>query len=88
MGGASVRSTDNTPTYPSTREVFTPDIDMYDAFWRKSYAGMNGQDSLWVLIGERQRQECLRRRYPRVRARANGTGADQQPHRPARAGAA
>lgn len=44
-------------TPQSAREVFTQDPDMYDAFWKESFAGMNGQDSLWVLIGERHRKE-------------------------------
>jgi cytochrome P450 len=46
-------------TPQSAREVFTQDPDMYDAFWKESFAGMNGQDSLWVLIGERHRKERL-----------------------------
>jgi len=46
-------------TPESAREVFTQDPDMYDAFWKESFAGMNGQDSLWVLIGERHRKERL-----------------------------
>ena len=44
-------------TPESAREVFTQDPYMYDAFWKESFAGMNGQDSLWVLIGERHRKE-------------------------------
>ncbi len=44
-------------TPESAREVFTQDPDMYDAFWKESFAGMNGQNSLWVLIGERHRKE-------------------------------
>lgn len=46
-------------TPESAREVFTHDPDIYDAFWKESFAGMNGQDSLWVLIGERHRKERL-----------------------------
>ena len=46
-------------TPESAREVFTQDPDLYDAFWKESFAGMNGQDSLWVLIGERHRKERL-----------------------------
>ena len=46
-------------TPESAREVFAQDPDMYDAFWKESFAGMNGQDSLWVLIGERHRKERL-----------------------------
>lgn len=44
-------------TPQSAREVFTQDPELYDAFWKESFAGMNGQDSLWVLIGERHRKE-------------------------------
>lgn len=46
-------------TPESAREVFAQDPDIYDAFWKASFAGMNGQDSLWVLIGERHRKERL-----------------------------
>ena len=46
-------------TPESARAVFTQDPNMYDAFWKESFAGMNGQDSLWVLIGERHRKERL-----------------------------
>lgn len=41
----------------SAREVFTSDPNGYDAFWKDSFAGMNGEDSLWVLIQERHRRE-------------------------------
>src|SRR5688572_9039275 len=44
-------------TPQSAREVFAHDPDLYDAFWKESFAGMNGQDSLWVLIGQRHRKE-------------------------------
>lgn len=46
-------------TPESAREVFTKDPDIYDAFWKASFAGMNGDNSLWVLIGERHRKERL-----------------------------
>ncbi len=46
-------------TPKSAREVFVQDPDIYDAFWKASFAGMNGDDSLWVLIGERHRKERL-----------------------------
>lgn len=46
-------------TPESAREVFAQDPDIYDAFWKASFAGMNGDDSLWVLIGERHRKERL-----------------------------
>ncbi len=46
-------------TPESAREVFTKDPDIYDAFWKESFAGMNGDNSLWVLIGERHRKERL-----------------------------
>lgn len=43
----------------SAREIFTADPNGYDAFWKEAFAGMNGQDSLWVLIQERHRRERL-----------------------------
>ncbi len=46
-------------TPESAREVFTHDPDLYDAFWKAAFSGMNGKDSLWVLIGERHRKERL-----------------------------
>lgn len=46
-------------TPESAREVFAQDPDIYDAFWKASFAGMNGDNSLWVLIGERHRKERL-----------------------------
>jgi cytochrome P450 family 110 len=39
------------------REVFAADPDGYIAFWHDSFAGMNGEGSLWVLAGERHRRE-------------------------------
>jgi cytochrome P450 len=39
------------------REVFTADPDGYIAFWHDSFAGMNGEDSLWVLAGEKHYRE-------------------------------
>jgi cytochrome P450 len=46
-------------TPESAREVFAQDPGIYDAFWKASFSGMNGNDSLWVLIGERHRKERL-----------------------------
>ncbi len=46
-------------TPESARAVFTIDPDFYDAFWKESFSGMNGKESLWVLIGERHRRERL-----------------------------
>jgi cytochrome P450 len=39
------------------RQAFSADPDGYDAFWKESFAGMNGENSLWVLIGEPHRRE-------------------------------
>ncbi|HVZ37192.1 MAG TPA: cytochrome P450 [Polyangiaceae bacterium] len=51
----------------AAQEVFAADPANYDAFWKESFSGLNGEDSLWVLIGERHRRE--RRLYaPAVHA--------------------
>ena len=39
------------------REVFSADPYGYVAFWHDSFAGMNGEGSLWVLAGERHHRE-------------------------------
>lgn len=39
------------------KEVFTADPHGYAAFWKDSFAGMNGEGSLWVLEGEKHRRE-------------------------------
>lgn len=41
----------------AAQAVFTADPDGYDAFWKQSFAGMNGEGSLWVLIGKQHRRE-------------------------------
>ncbi|HEX8992401.1 MAG TPA: cytochrome P450 [Anaerolineales bacterium] len=41
----------------AAQAVFTQDPDGYDAFWKQSFAGMNGEGSLWVLIGKQHRRE-------------------------------
>lgn len=46
-------------TPESARKIFAQTPDIYDAFWKASFAGMNGEDSLWVMIGERHRKERL-----------------------------
>ena len=38
-------------------QVFAQTPANYEAFWRESFAGMNGQDSLWVLVGDAHRRE-------------------------------
>jgi cytochrome P450 len=44
-------------TPQAVREVFSADPDGYEAFWKESFAGMNGEGSLWVLAGEKHRRE-------------------------------
>ncbi len=44
-------------TPKAAQAVFTSDPDFYDAFWKDSFAGMNGEGSLWVLIGDKHRRE-------------------------------
>ncbi len=41
----------------AVRQVFSADPDGYDAFWKDSFAGMNGEDSLWVLVKNKHRRE-------------------------------
>jgi len=41
----------------AVREVFTADPNGYIAFWKDSFAGMNGEGSLWVLEGEKHYRE-------------------------------
>jgi cytochrome P450 family 110 len=38
-------------------EVFAQTPANYEAFWRESFAGMNGDGSLWILTGEAHRRE-------------------------------
>jgi cytochrome P450 len=44
-------------TANAAREVFSADPDGYVAFWKDSFAGMNGDGSLWVLAGDKHRRE-------------------------------
>jgi cytochrome P450 len=44
-------------TPQAVREVFTADPNGYIAFWKDSFAGMNGEGSLWVLEGEKHYRE-------------------------------
>ena len=44
-------------TPKAAQAVFTADPDFYDAFWKESFAGMNGEGSLWVLVGDKHRRE-------------------------------
>lgn len=39
------------------RQVFSVDPMGYDVFWKDSFAGLHGDSSLFVLIGERHRKE-------------------------------
>ncbi len=44
-------------TAEGARQIFAQAPTTYDAFWRESFAGMNGEGSLWVLTGEAHRRE-------------------------------
>ena len=44
-------------TAKAARAVFSADPDGYEAFWKESFAGMNGDGSLWVLAGAKHRSE-------------------------------
>ena len=44
-------------TPEGAQQVFAQTPGNYDAFWYDSFAGMNGEGSLWVLVGEAHRRE-------------------------------
>jgi cytochrome P450 len=44
-------------TPEGAQEVFAQAPGNYEAFWYESFAGMNGEGSLWVLAGEAHRRE-------------------------------
>src|SRR5262245_50738038 len=44
-------------TPEGAQQVFAQDPANYVAFWHESFAGMNGEGSLWVLAGEAHRRE-------------------------------
>jgi len=46
-------------TPEGARQVFSADPDGYDVFWKESFAGLMGDDSVWILMGERHRRERL-----------------------------
>jgi len=41
------------------RQVFSSDPNGYDVFWKEPFTGLMGEESVWVLIGERHRCERL-----------------------------
>ncbi len=41
------------------RQVFAADPNGYEVFWKESFAGLMGDESVWVLIGEKHRKERL-----------------------------
>src|SRR6185369_4160067 len=41
------------------RQVLAADPNGYDVFWKESFAGLMGDESVWVLIGEKHRKERL-----------------------------
>ena len=46
-------------TAEGARQVFSADPNGYDVFWKESFAGLMGDESVWVLIGEKHRRERL-----------------------------
>src|SRR5215211_4263583 len=46
-------------TAEGARQVFSADPNGYEAFWKESFAGLMGDESVWVLTGERHRRERL-----------------------------
>ena len=46
-------------TSEGARQVFTADPNGYEVFWKESFAGLMGDESVWVLIGDRHRRERL-----------------------------
>lgn len=44
-------------TPEAAREILAADPDGYDAFWKESFTGLTGSGSLWVMSGNRHRQE-------------------------------
>jgi cytochrome P450 len=44
-------------TPEGAQQVFAQAPGNYEAFWHESFAGMNGEGSLWVLAGEAHRRE-------------------------------
>ncbi len=46
-------------TAEGARQVFSADPNGYEVFWKESFAGLMGDESVWVLIGERHRRERL-----------------------------
>ncbi len=41
------------------RQVFAADPNGYEVFWKESFTGLMGEESVWVLIGEKHRKERL-----------------------------
>lgn len=44
-------------TAEGARQVFSADPNGYDVFWKESFAGLMGDESVWVLAGEKHRCE-------------------------------
>ena len=43
----------------AARQVFSADPNGYDVFWKESFTALMGEESVWVLLGERHRKERL-----------------------------
>ncbi len=46
-------------TPEGARQVFSADPYGYEVFWKESFAGLMGDESVWILTGERHRRERL-----------------------------
>lgn len=43
----------------AARQVFSADPNGYEVFWKESFTGLMGEQSVWVLTGEKHRKERL-----------------------------
>jgi cytochrome P450 family 110 len=41
------------------RQVFSADPNGYEVFWKESFTALMGEESVWVIIGEKHRKERL-----------------------------
>jgi len=43
----------------AARQIFSADPNGYEVFWKDSFSGLMGDESVWVLVGEKHRKERL-----------------------------
>lgn len=43
----------------AARQVFSADPNGYEVFWKESFTALMGEESVWVIIGEKHRKERL-----------------------------